>query len=503
MKNIFNINRIAFVVLGMLFIGGIIGSCSEDRLNLRPINDTEADFFKTETDFVASVGGIYAKLGDRYTFNNNNPEHGFWLLPGDDITTNGGFRVNFEVFSSLESGVGALAHHYGIAYQTIARANTFLDKVRNEEIVSVITTANLADNLEGEALFLRGFMNLFLWNYFGTAPLINQRITSTDGITPPNSTDTELIDQAIEDFQTAAALLPTAWDASNRGRVTKNSAYGMLGKALVIRGSWTGANADYTSAITAFGNISGASLMADFTDNFDVLEENNSESLFEYQSSNVGTDNVWLSNDNFSSIGTFSAYWGFYENHWSMFGKPPYIGTDKLINAFEAGDPRAALTVDPGDSRIQKYWTNDQKTGTGVGSFNNPRILRYADVLLLWAEALNETGDQDGAIALINQVRTRARNMDVTGVPADRPNGANQSQVRQWVMDERFLELAGEEGHRWIDLRRWHKAGHINLDSFDFSSNQTLEIDLPKHLLYPIPNSELDRNPNVVQNSEY
>ncbi|CAN0142442.1 unnamed protein product, partial [Chrysoparadoxa australica] len=117
---------------------------------------------------------------------------------------------------------------------------------------------------------------------------------------------------------------------------------------------------------------------------------------------------------------------------------------------------------------------------------------------------LNVTGDQDGAIGLINQVRTRARNMDVTGVPANRATGATEAQVRQWIIDERFLELAGEEGHRWIDMRRWHQAGHIDLASFDFSSNlSSFDITLPRHLLYPIPNSELDRNPNVTQNAGY
>ncbi|NJO00873.1 MAG: RagB/SusD family nutrient uptake outer membrane protein, partial [Bacteroidia bacterium] len=151
------------------------------------------------------------------------------------------------------------------------------------------------------------------------------------------------------------------------------------------------------------------SLVGNFADNFSVRTENNPESLFEYQAASSGNDNVWLSNDNFQSIGTFSSYWGFYENHWSMFGKQPYIATDKLLNAFEEGDPRRALTLNPDNKQIQKYWTQNEPTNTGVGSFNNPRILRYADVLLLWAEALNETGDQAGAIALINQVRTRAR----------------------------------------------------------------------------------------------
>jgi hypothetical protein len=93
--------------------------------------------------------------------------------------------------------------------------------------------------------------------------------------------------------------------------------------------------------------------------------------------------------------------------------------------------------------------------------------------------------------------------MGSTGEPADRAAGASQDQVRQWIIDERFIELAGE-GQRWLDLRRWHKAGHINLSNFDFSSDtQSFSIQMPKHLLYPIPVNEVDLNKNVKQNEGY
>jgi hypothetical protein len=93
--------------------------------------------------------------------------------------------------------------------------------------------------------------------------------------------------------------------------------------------------------------------------------------------------------------------------------------------------------------------------------------------------------------------------MGATGVPADYATGAGQGQVRQWIMDERFVELSAE-GHRWFDLRRWHKAGFIDLSNFDFSSiNQSFNITMPKHLLYPIPSNEVDLNKNIVQNPNY
>ena len=197
-----------------------------------------------------------------------------------------------------------------------------------------------------------------------------------------------------------------------------------------------------------------------------------------------------------------SSYWGFYNNHWSFWDGTPWVATDKLIAAIDPDDPRLPEIVNTADKRIQKYVIDNQLTNTGVGSLNNVRLLRYADVLLLKAEALNETGNQAGPVALSNQVRTRARNRGSTGEPANL-SGGTQSEVRQWIMDERLVELAAE-GQRWLDLRRWHKAGHINLSSFNFSSDVgSFNIQMPKNLLYPIPISEVDLNPNVAQNAGY
>ena len=94
--------------------------------------------------------------------------------------------------------------------------------------------------------------------------------------------------------------------------------------------------------------------------------------------------------------------------------------------------------------------------------------------------------------------------MGSTGIPADHAAGASEAQVRQWVIDERFVELAGEEGHRWLDLRRWHKTGHLDLATWDFDSDiGSFSIEMPKHLLWLIPSGETDLNPNISQNAGY
>jgi tetratricopeptide (TPR) repeat protein len=497
--------KYSFIIMLVLFINN---ACNEDHLDLQPLGDTEADIFDEQIDFDRAELAAYAKIADLFVYGGaNGDHHSFFLLPGDDITTtNSGEAQSFEIFSTLQPGNGFLNRDYDIIYLLVNRANVLLEKIAMDEEKAESAYNNIAmrDQNKGEALFLRGWAFFFLWNYFGTAPLVTYRINTQDQINPPSSDGMELLDQAITDFTDAANLLPASWDATNIGRANKSAANGYLGKALVFKASWTGDNALYSQAVTAFNKITDKSLTADFNDNFSVNHENNSESLFETQAGQAsGSDNVWLQNDDFSVVGSWSAYYGYYNSPFSFWGNPPFIATNKLLNAIDPDDPRMAHIVDPTNRNILKYVQDDQIADTGVGSLNNTRLLRYADVLLLKAEALNETGDQNGAIGLVNEVRTRARNMGSTGVPADYGTGATQDQVRQWIMDERFIELAGE-GKRWLDLRRWHKAGFINLANFDFSSdNSSFNISLPKNLLYPIPTGEVDLNKNITQNEGY
>jgi starch-binding outer membrane protein, SusD/RagB family len=491
-----------------VFVSGVIfySSCKKSNLDLLPHGPTEQSYFTQESDFTKAVLGAYAKMTDLFWYNGggNSSTVPIFLLPGDDITTNEG-NEEFEIFGSLQPSDGRVTYFYGTWYQMIARANVVLEKVANVPD-GIYKTPNLKNYHKGEALFLRGLANYYLWNYFGTSPLDTVRVTSKDQFTPDGTTGTQLLDQAIKDFDEAAGLLPVSWEAANRGRATANSANGMLGKALVFRASATNNNADYTAALAAFNKISGVKLIDKFDDNFAWDTENNEESLFEFQASQAfGFDNVWLSNDFDNAVGNLSAYWGYYDNNFSLFGKSPFFGTAKLLNAFNPADPRLPHTINPADKTVTKYVERNKLDQPGVGSANNPRLLRYADVLLLSAEATLQSGSPATAIGFINQVRTRARNMVAGGTePADYPTTqTDKTIIMNWIISERLLELAGE-GQRWLDLRRWQIGGAITLDNGYFSSNtSTMSFQLPKHLLLPIPNSERDVNPNVPQNAGY
>ena len=503
--------------LSLIFLVSMI-SCDESTIELLPIGDTEGSYFQNETQMEEAMMGVYQKLSFFYGFRGSqtNTLAPVWQLPGDDLTTPANFAL--ENFSGLNGSTGQLSLFYDFAYQLISRANTMLQKNEENGDFAYTDQPELKDYHRGEALFLRAYMYLQLWNVFGTAPLVTERITNLDNAYPPNSQGTELLDQAIIDLQEAAQLLPDSWSAGMKGRVTKNSALGLRGKCLVFRGSVNDTNEDFTAAISDFNALSGMSLTPVYSQNFDVNYENNAESLFEYQAnSNTANTNPFLNNDDFAVVGEIGAYYGFFTQKPSWVGNSYYTATSSVINAYEDGDPRKYYNLDTSTGNllnVKKYIRHTAYvSGWGGGGYeisvNNPRILRYADVLLLKAEAIVRSGGNlSEAISIINEIRGRARNSTEDGTPSAIPEDKDISEsdaatVLEWIFQERRLELAFEEGHRWWDLRRRHMAGEIDLNNLDF---QSLDLNFKfeeKNINFPLPETEVVENPNMDQNPGY
>jgi len=497
-----NKSLIATLILA-IFLAAI--SCDDREFLGVDLQDIDSgDFFSNETAFDRGVLGIYQKLVFFYNYRGANWLHDIRILPDDDATTAG--NNAFEIFGNLNAANGDMDDYYRFAYQLIARSNTLLEK--QDELGDEIYTDNdLRNTHRGEALFLRGYMNFMLWNIYGTAPLVLDRITTSDGFFPPSSTGNELLNQAITDLNEAKDLLPDSWPPEMIGRADRHAANGMLGKALLYRATVTGNNEDYAAAIQAFERIQDHSLLPIYGDNFDEQLENGVESIFEIQlGQNLQNDNVWLSNDDFDVVGEISGYWGFFDNNFGQFGTPIYTATEPLMAIFDDGDPRISSTFDPGTSEIKKYVERPRSTGN-PNYYNNARVIRYADILLMKAEALVQSGgDLSEAISLLNQVRARARNSGetVSEVPADLNTGeTDRNTVMQWVMDERRRELAFEE-IRWFDLRRWHLGGMINIGDIDFGSvRNDFNFNPDVHIYFPLPASQVVDNPNLVQNPGY
>ena len=490
-------------------------ACNEETVELDPIGDTEAGFFQNEDQMNQAVLGIYQKVAFFYTFRSGNWLAGIWSLPADDLTTEG--TQGYERFVNINGGDNRLTSFYTFAYQLIARANIVLEKIDEADPEVYSREPELKTIHKGEALFLRAWMNFRLWNTYGSAaPLVTERITDLENAYPSSSQGTELLDQAIVDLEEATNLLPEEWDDNNVGRVTKNSALALRGKILVFRGSVNNNQSDFTAAIANFNAINGVSLMPNYKDNFDAAQENNEESLFEYQATDQSqVSNPFLDNDAFAVVGDLTAYYGMYTQTPSWVGTNIMFATESLINAYEEGDPRINYTInlDADVTNVIKY-TLDGTAAAGFASgyninLNNPRILRYADVLLLKAEAIIRSGGStDEAIELINEIRKRARLSTEDGIealaPADRDLSETDTEtILAWIFQERRIELACEEGHRWYDLRRRHIMGEIDLNSWDFNSARDDFEFKDGNIVFPIPNAEIANNPNLVQNSGY
>lgn len=499
------------ILAGAFFVTPVIYlACNKKSLNVPSPTQSEGTYFKSEAEFRTAIMGVYAVLTDYYSSSNSGGGFGSaelrtWFLPGDDLTV--GNNDAYETFKGISASSGVLNQVWRSSYIMLGRANKVIERARTSP-AGVFTTPGLQNAITGEALFLRAFAHFHLWNLFGAAPVDTIVPKSTAQFNLPSSKGTELLDQAIKDLTAAADLLPASWAASDLGRVTKNSANGMLGKVLTFRASANKSSADYQAAITAFNKLSGLSLTANYGDNFDVTKENNSESLFEFQAGpNIiqQGQNSWLAND-ICDCGVNGAYYQmFYNGDGTYMGGGRYSSTTKVQNIYDANDPRLPYVLSVDKKLFVKYVKDGGPTDGSVISLNNHRILRYADVLLLKAEAILQSGGSTSeAIGLINEVRTRARQMSGGSEPANLSTGeTNKTTIMQWIMDERLRELAGE-GHRWFDMKRWHMAGYITLTNAFFSSLNSANMDFKSHnIVYPIPTSETDVNPNIVQNAGY
>jgi starch-binding outer membrane protein, SusD/RagB family len=495
-----------------------INSCNKNGLDVPLTGDTEESLESPEQIFKV-VASAYGKMNELYNPAGHRAAsfpaiHEFFYVMGDDITQID--ISNYEHFGGITASDGSVAYFYKQLYLMNGRANFAIDIVEKKASVYAGNTA-LKNTHMGEAKFLRGYTHWLLWNYYGTAPVVTKRYNSIDEtFEAGNSTGTELLDAAIADFKEAADLLPDSYGANFRGRITKNAANAFLGKALVFKGSATNNAGAYTEALTALNKVT-ATLSANVMDNFSFKHENNSESLFEFQATLSAADNLWIPNDlvGANNNGAACTTWNFYElepgtSGWIFNGEQGKMRpTQKLLSLFEANDPRRTAFTDNSDPtkpRFRKYVTENQLIPGREGcSVNNPRIMRYADVLLLKAEAtLKSGGSKAAAIGFLNEVRTRARGAGTS--PANRNTGeGSDAVVMQWIMDERMMELCGEDSQRWFDLRRWHLGNTITLNAAFFNSiNSTANsFAVPKNLNLPIPNDEIIINPKLVQNPGY
>ena len=513
--------------------------CSEDVLDKQPLGTlTDETFYKTEKDFDAATLAPYSTmLNLTYEQFGNGLWNGF-LKPDDDVQHRDPNDA-MDVFNWTPTN-NNFGWVWANAYKGIARANTVLDQLPKADRMDPAKKPRY----EAEAKFMRAWWYFLLATNWGDVPLPTAVPGSIEETMVGNSKPGEVWDLIEADLKFASTNLPDNY-GSEKGRANKWTAQALLGKVQVYRAQWFKNSAKYADAITNLQAVVSSGkykLTANYGDNFDETKENNEESLFEVQDTEGDNINSWGTTD---TGGRAGHAWTIYVSPSCYYGAggscaPKSWGegygqidiTPSLVKEFEPSDPRRYYTMYSqgewyGPVNTVKYDSTWSRTGHTPAKYNRPwdpnrfpnnwsqnnlRLIRYADVLLLLAEAkLLGANDVAGAAALVNQVRARARTTpvpaeaNITGTLPDVPaTGTPTAWFKQYLMHERRVELATEWDYRYEDLVRWHRAGLINIKTdvqFGYPESNTNWKET--YLLKPVPQSELDLNENLKQNPGY
>lgn len=437
-------------------------SC-DDFLTIVPETQlSSATFFKTENDFIQAVNGAYAPLrsyydGPAWTLGELHSDNTFYMrnvLFGAVENTENLADFSVPVSNGTTPNSNVLNAWRGL-YLIISRTNQVLAPIDEVEF-----NQDSKNNVKGQALFLRAFSYFHLVRYFGKVPLHLTPVSGRDGSALPLSEEAAVFDQIIKDLTAAIPLLPQK-SAQLAGRVTQGAARTLLGDVFIYRKRWSDAEQVLAPVISS-GQYS---LMANYAMAFpkNSTNKNNSESVFEIQfrEGPDGLQGTFLYQHLPRPL-TVAEVRSLFNtgNPQPVDGQGNNVPTPDIIGAYEEGDLRKdasimTITVSgrPGTNKItpiiRKFLDNHaQHNNHGV----NWPVYRYAEVLLLQAEALNEQGKSGEALALMNQVRSRA------GLAASTATG--QAQVREAIFKERRVELAFEN-KRWFDIMRTGRIQEI------------------------------------------
>jgi starch-binding outer membrane protein, SusD/RagB family len=432
------------------------------------------NFYKTKSDAIAAVSAAYAPLAVNGFVSRN------FVIMGE-ITTdnmyplnNNNDRVQLDNYVQTPQNV-ILRETWQNFITGITRCNVVINRVPNIDMDPA-----LRDRLVAEATFLRGFYYFQLVQYFGPMPLITQETVNLDQVTyPERASEDDVYAQIIADFKAAEAVLPVTYPTSENARATKGAAAAFLAKVYLTRKEYQLA-ADKAKELMQPPYAYG--LWANYADVFLIKNEFGKEYIF---------DVSYVGGASGGQGGALIAFFAQENNPVQGRGFGSFKPTDEMVAAFDPADLRFAVTFSKGTDN--KYYCNkwvDPTSTTPNTSGNNYPLMRYADVVLMYAEAYNKLNapvDGNEAYTAVNSIRTRA------GLPA--LSGLTQDQLHDAILNERRLELCFE-GHRWFDLKRTDTFLPV-LQGKGYAATE-------KDLLLPVPQFEIDLNTNLKpQNPGY
>lgn len=399
-----------------------------------------------------------------------------WNIDGDQPWID---DINNFTFTSTNGGPNG---YWKYNYEGIKRINIAIEHLNNPQIGAITGISDARKNqLLGEAYFLRAFYYFGLVNNFGDVPLILAPVKTYEeafevAVRAPKSVVFESI---VSDLDESINLLPNSKYSSDteKWRVSKAASIALLAKVHLYTENWSAVPA-LVDQIVGLGYGLNAnyfdSFRTEFTDNEVIF-------AFDHQTNAVPR----RGNGICAPLG-----WGF------------FAPSQDFLNAFEPNDPRKNYTVNVEGQNVNKMLGSLDGANKGNDDAPNNKIyIRFADVLLWKAEALNENGNTAEAVAILNQIRDRARTSVEPGQTAPpagtlpaRATSADAATVKSWIISERRVEL-GFENQRMLDLKRWGIAQQVmQAHGKNFQ---------PKHMLYPIPQAEIDASAGTLTQNDY
>ena len=486
LKILFGNKAWAMIVAALL----VTISCNDDFLDVPPQGEQPNEqFWVTADDAAKAVNAMYANLRGWTqvafapiaieSLGSDNTEKG--SSPSDAT-----FLNNFDNYTATATE-GQIQEFWTGQYQSVNLANQVLDNVPPIEM-----DENLKQRYLAEAKFVRAYAYFRLVRAFGSVPLRLHVPADASEYNIPRSPREEVYAAVEKDLTEAAAVLPPSYTGIDVGRATKGATMALHAKVAMYQNKW-----DDVLSLTNQVMGMGYSLFPDFQELFRVENENSSESVFEIQAA-VIPGNPAASNSQYSQVqgvrGSVGGGWGF------------NVPTADLAAAFEPGDPRRDATIifrgettpqgdaipPTGDNPMynEKSYVpfSQHVAGYSEGAEQNIRVIRYADVLLMNAEANNELGNTGAALESLEMVRARARGGDPDVLPE--VTTTSQDELRQAIWHERRVELA-MEFDRYFDVIRQGRGTEV-FDPLGWE---------PHNEVWPVPQTEIDLSAGVLEQS--
>ena len=479
------LNHLTASLVLTIFIAGLYG-CKNDFLTEQPKDFlSPTNFYKTEADATAALVATYANL--RAIYNQNM----YFLgdLPSEQTNPGTGSnvdRLNIDNFQ-FEPTNNITTNFWNDSYVTIDRANAVIERVPG-----IAMDADRRNIIVAEARFLRALSYFHLVRLYGGVPLRVQETTSLEGLDLGRSPVPDVYALIIADLKQAEAVLPNQQTGVNSGRASKGAASTLLAYVYLTKKDWTNAAAK-SQEVMDNATVYGYSLFANYADLWKIENKNKQEHIFmcQYKSGPEGLGSQY--NHFFTSRQANAILVG-------GSGYAIHLVEDAFWKSFAPGDTRRDASIlssfiDPKTQKVVSYPSGgltelsifkyyDPASFARNNNNNNYPILRYADVLLINAEALNESaGATPQAYESINKIRRRAK------LPDLKP-GLTQQQFRDAVLQERSFEFCFES-RRFFDLIRTETLVPV--------MTAAGKRPMPRNLLYPLPQREIDINNQITQ----